>query len=173
MKKGPFGRELVTSWEALRLRGEQEFHFAPLELSRPGKILQLPPVEALLQYPSIALLVQSAQAYQPDFQLTADNTRTVAEICNRLDGLLLAIELAAARFKMLPSKTMLARLQESALGLLTGGARDLPARQQTLRSTVQWSYNLLNADEQRVFRAMTPERKYENHWSDSRNTSGA
>ncbi len=137
-------RLLVTSREALRLRGEQEFPLAPLELSQPGLLPELPTVEALLQYPGITLFVQRAQAYQPDFRLTADNARAVAGICARLDGLPLAIELAAARIKLLPPKAMLDRLQESAFGLLTGGARDLPARQQTLRSTVQWSYDLLN-----------------------------
>ncbi len=145
-------RLLVTSREALRLRGEQEFLLAPLELSRLGPLPEPATVETLLQFPGIALFVQRAQAVLPDFQLTPDNARAVAEICARLDGLPLAIELAAARIKLLPPKTMLARLQESALGLLTGGARDLPARQQTLRSTVQWSYDSLNPLEQRAFR---------------------
>jgi ATP/maltotriose-dependent transcriptional regulator MalT len=95
--------------------------------------------------------VQRAQASQPDFQLTADNATAVAEICARLDGLPLAIELAAARIKLLPPQAMLKRLQESSLQLLTGGTRDAPARQQTLRATVQWSYDLLNVEEQRTF----------------------
>jgi DNA-binding CsgD family transcriptional regulator len=106
----------------------------------------------LSQSPSIALFVQRAQASQPDFKLTADNASTVVEICERLDGLPLALELAAARIKLLPPKTMLSRLQESSLQLLTSGARDMPARQQTLRSTVQWSYDLLDDEERRVFR---------------------
>ncbi len=139
-------RMLVTSREVLRLRGEREFPLSPLAL--PDQ----PSLEILLQYPSIALFVQRAQASQPDFELTAENAAAVREICARLDGLPLALELAAARIKLLPPQAMLGRLQESSLGLLTSGARDLPARQQTLRSTVQWSYDLLSADEQRAFR---------------------
>ncbi len=139
-------RMLVTSREALRLRGEREFPLSPLAL--PDR----PAIETLSQSPSIALFVQRAQASQPDFKLTADNASTVVEICERLDGLPLALELAAARIKLLPPKTMLERLQESSLQLLTSGARDMPARQQTLRGTVQWSYDLLSADEQRAFR---------------------
>jgi predicted ATPase/DNA-binding NarL/FixJ family response regulator len=139
-------RMLATSREALRLRGEHEFPLSPLAL--PDQ----PSVEILSQSPSIALFVQRAQAGQPDFKLSADNARAVAEICTRLDGLPLALELAAARIKLLPPQTMLARLQESPLQLLTSGARDLPVRQQTLRNTVQWSYDLLDSDEQRTFR---------------------
>ena len=139
-------RILVTSREALRLRGEHEFPLAPLAL--PGQ----PSFENLLQYPGIALFVERAQAIQPDFQLTPDDANAVAEICARLDGLPLAIELAAARIKLLPPQAMLAHLRDAPLQILTGGARDLPARQQTLRSTIQWSYDLLNADEQRLFR---------------------
>jgi len=142
-------RMLVTSREALRLRGEQEFPLSPLTL--PDQ----PSVETLMQYPGIALFVQRAQAIQPEFKLTTDNATPVAEICARLDGLPLAIELAAARIKLLPPKAMLGRLQESSLGLLTSGAHDLPARQQTLRSAIQWSYDLLNADEQRTFRSLS------------------
>jgi predicted ATPase/DNA-binding CsgD family transcriptional regulator len=139
-------RILVTSREALRLRGEHEFPLAPLAL--PGQ----PSFENLLQYPGIALFVERAQAIQPDFQLTPEDANAVAEICARLDGLPLAIELAAARIKLLPPQAMLAHLRDAPLQLLIGGARDLPARQQTLRGTIQWSYELLNADEQRLFR---------------------
>jgi len=139
-------RILVTSREALRLRGEHEFPLAPLAL--PDR----PSIKTLLQYPGIALFVERAQAIQHDFQLTPDNANAVAEICKRLDGLPLAIELAAARIKLLPPQAMLRQLQESPLQMLTSGARDLPARQQTLRGTVQWSYDLLNAHEQRTFR---------------------
>src|SRR5512139_953235 len=137
-------RMLVTSREALRLRGEHEFPLSPLAL--PDQ----PSVETLMQYPGIALFVQRAQAIQPDFQLFQGNASAVSEICARLDGLPLAIELAAARIKLLPPQAMLVRLQESSLGLLTSGAHDLPARQQTLRGAIQWSYDLLNADEQRA-----------------------
>jgi predicted ATPase/DNA-binding CsgD family transcriptional regulator len=143
----PRMKMLVTSREALRVRGEQEFSVSPLAL--PG---QPATIESPMQYPAIALFVQRAQSIQPDFQLTSENTATVAEICARLDGLPLAIELAAARIKLLPPQSMRVRLQESALGLLTAGARDLPARQQTLRATIQWSYDSLTAAEQRVFR---------------------
>jgi len=140
---------LVTSREALRLRGEYEFPLSPLALPDQSS------VETLLQYPGIALFVQRAQAIQPEFKLTTDNAASVAEICARLDGLPLAIELAAARIKLLPPQAMLVRLQESSLELLTSGAHDLPARQQTLRSAIQWSYDLLNADEQRTFRSLS------------------
>ncbi|NJC98400.1 MAG: NACHT domain-containing protein, partial [Anaerolineae bacterium] len=142
-------RMLATSREALRLRGEQEFPLLPLAL--PDRSA----VETLMQYPGIALFVQRAQAIQPDFQLVHGNAPAVSEICARLDGLPLAIELAAARIKLLPPQAMLVRLQESSLGLLTSGAQDLPARQQTLRSAIQWSYDLLNADEQRTFRSLS------------------
>ncbi len=145
-------RMLVTSREALRLRGEQEFPLAPLEISRLAQIPDPLSVESLLEYPGIALFAQRAQASQPEFRLTTDNAVAVAEICARLDGLPLALELAAARIKLLPAQAVLARLQQSSLSFLTGGARDLPARQQTLRATVQWSYDLLNAEEQRAFR---------------------
>jgi len=140
---------LATSREALRLRGEHEFPLSPLALPDQSS------VEVLLQYSSIALFVQRAQAIQPDFRLVHGNAPAVSEICARLDGLPLAIELAAARIKMLTPQAMLGRLQESSLGLLTSGAHDLPARQQTLRSAIQWSYDLLNADEQRTFRWMS------------------
>ncbi len=139
-------RMLVTSREALRLRGEQEFLLSPLAL--PDQ----PTVETLLQCPSIALFVQRAQAAQLEFRLTPQNAAAVAEICARLDGLPLALELAAACIKLFPPHAMLARLRDSPLQLLTGGARDLPARQQTLRRAVQWSYDLLDAEEQRAFR---------------------
>jgi predicted ATPase/DNA-binding CsgD family transcriptional regulator len=142
-------RMLATSREALRLRGEHEFPLSPLALPDQSS------VEVLLQYAGIALFVQRAQAIQPDFQLVHGNASAVSEICSRLDGLPLAIELAAARIKLLPPQAMLARLQDSSLGLLTSGAHDLPARQQTLRSAIQWSYDLLNADEQRTFRGLS------------------
>ena len=123
-------RMLVTSREALRLRGEHEFPLSTLAL--PDQ----PSVEVLMQYPSVAVFVQRAQARQPDLQLTQENASAVTGICACLDGLPLALELAAARIKLLPPQAMLARLQESPLQMLTGGARDLPARQQTLRNYI-------------------------------------
>jgi len=143
---------LVTSRESLRLRGEHEFPLAPLELDDQAKKSEERSVSTLMQSPAIALFTQRVQAVQPDFVLTAENAPAVTEICAHLDGLPLAIELAAARIKILPPKTMLEKLQESPLQLLTGGARDLPARQQTLRSAIQWSYDLLNDDEKHAFR---------------------
>lgn len=137
---------LVTSREALRVRGEQEFLLSPLAL--PDR----PAIETLHQYPSIALFVQRAQSAQLEFQLTEQNAAAVAEVCANLDGLPLAIELAAARVKLFPPQAMLVQLQASPLELLRGGARDLPARQQTLRRAVRWSYDLLEDEERRAFR---------------------
>jgi predicted ATPase/DNA-binding CsgD family transcriptional regulator len=137
---------MVTSREALRVRGEQEFVLSPLGL--PDQ----PAFENLIRYPGIALFVERAQAAQLEFRLTPQNAAAVTEICSHLDGLPLALELAAARIKLLPPQAMLAQLRDSPLSLLAGGARDLPARQQTLRSAVKWSYDLLDAEEQRAFR---------------------
>ena len=104
----------------------------------------IPSVETLLQCPSVALFVQRAVAAKPDFELNPENAGAVAEICARLDGLPLAIELAAARVKVLSPSSMLTRLANR-LQLLTGGARDLPQRQQTLRAAMDWSYDLLKS----------------------------
>ena len=145
---------LVTSRAVLHVSGEHEFPVPPLALPDPHHLPSPPGGEALAQYGAVALFLQRAQAVQPDFQLTNTNARAVAEVCARLDGLPLAIELAAARIKLLPPKALLARLGQR-LVLLTGGARDVPARQQTLRSTLQWSYNLLTADEQQLFRRIS------------------
>jgi len=140
-------RVLVTSRAPLHLQGEREYPVPPLELPNPRR---LPPLDRLQQYEAIKLFIQAAQAVRPDFQVTNANAPAVAEICARLDGLPLAIELAAARSKLLPPEALLARLQ-SRLRLLTGGARDLAARHQTLRSTIDWSHELLPAHEQRLF----------------------
>jgi predicted ATPase len=145
-------RMLVTSREALRLRGEHEFPLAPLELDDHVIRSDDRSANTLMQSPAIALFIQRVQAVQPDFELTAENAPAVTEICAHLDGLPLAIELAAARIKLLPPKTMLEKLRESPLQLLTSGARDMPARQQTLRSAIQWSYDLLEVDEKYTFR---------------------
>ena len=108
----------------------------------------------LARSPAVALFVERAQAVKHEFALTKENAPAVAAICARLDGLPLAIELAAARIKMLSPSAMLTRL-ESSLNLLTSGARDLPIRQQTLRGTVDWSYGLLNPAEQTLFRRLS------------------
>ena len=139
---------LVTSRAALHLSGEQEFLVPPLALP---DLTHLPEPQALAQLASVRLFVLRAQAFQPAFELTAANARTIADICVRLDGLPLAIELAAARIKLLPPQALLKRLSHR-LEVLTGGARDLPIRQQTLRNTIQWSYDLLSQEEQHLFR---------------------
>ena len=148
---GPKLKVVVTSQAPLHIYGEQEFPVPPLTLPDPQS---LPPLEALSRLPAVALFVARAQAVKHEFALTKENGPAVAAICARLDGLPLAIELAAARIKLLSPPAMLARL-ESRLNLLTGGARDLPTRQQTLRSTVDWSYGLLNAAEQTLFRRLS------------------
>jgi predicted ATPase/serine/threonine protein kinase len=142
---------LVTSRAPLHVYGEQEFPVAPLSLPDPRS---LPSLEALSQYSAIALFVQRASAVKPDFELAEQNAAAIAEICARLDGLPLAIELAAARIKLLSPSAMRTRLA-SRLQLLTGGARDLPTRQQTLRGAIDWSYDLLNPAEQRLFRRLS------------------
>lgn len=142
---------LVTSRAPLRVYGEYEFPVPPLALPDPRQMHSLP---ALAENPSIVLFAQRAQAVQPAFQLTDENAAIVAEICSRVDGLPLAIELAAARAKMLPLSGILARL-ESRLQLLTTGARDLPQRQQTLRNTIDWSYDLLTEAEQKLLRRLS------------------
>jgi predicted ATPase/predicted Ser/Thr protein kinase len=142
---------LVTSRAALHVYGEHEFPVPPLALPDPRS---MPPVEVLSQYPAVALFVQRAIAAKPDFELNRENASAVTEICARLDGLPLAIELAAARVKVLSPSSLLTRLA-SRLQLLTGGARDLPRRQQTLRAAMDWSYDLLNAAEQKLFRRLS------------------
>jgi predicted ATPase/class 3 adenylate cyclase len=139
---------LVTSRVVLRLSGEHEFPVPPLELPDPR---HLPTVETLSQYAAVTLFIQRALAVKPDFRVDNANAPAVAEICVRLDGLPLAIELAAARLKLLPPQAILARLGRR-LELLRGGARDVPDRHQTLRQAIAWSYDLLEAGEQALFR---------------------
>ena len=141
----------VTSRAALHVYGEHEFPVPPLAL--PDSQI-MPPVEVLSQYPAVALFVQRAVAVKPDFELCQENALAVTDICARLDGLPLAIELAAARVKVLSPSAMRTRLT-SRLRLLTGGPRDLPQRQQTLRAAIDWSYDLLSAPEQKLFRRLS------------------
>jgi len=150
LTSGPKLTVMVTSQAPLHVYGEQEFPVPPLALPNLNCI---PPIDALSRLPSITLFIERAKAVKHDFALTHENAAAVAAICARLDGLPLAIELAAARIKLLPPSAMLAKL-ESRLNLLTGGARDLPTRQRTLRSTVDWSYGLLNDTEQTLFRRL-------------------
>lgn len=141
---------LVTSRAALRIYGEHEFPVPPLPLPGPD---QLRSPDLLVSNPSVVLFAQRAASVKPAFKVTAENAAMVAEICARVDGLPLAIELAAARVKMLPLAQILARL-ESRLQLLTTGSRDLPERQQTLRNAIDWSYDLLSDDEQKLLRRL-------------------
>lgn len=142
---------LVTSRSPLHIYGEHEFPVPPLALPDPQS---LPSIQALSRYSGIALFLARAIAAKPDFELTRENATEVTDICLRLDGLPLAIELAAARVKVLSLASMRTRLA-SRLQLLTGGARDLPQRQQTLRAAIDWSYDLLNVAEQRLFRRLS------------------
>jgi predicted ATPase/DNA-binding XRE family transcriptional regulator len=142
----PDVKVLVTSREALNVRGEHQFVVPPLTLPDLDHL----PVGELLDYAAVALFVERAQAGTPAFALTGANAGAIATICRRLDGLPLAIELAAARVRLLSPQAMATRL-ESRLALLTGGPRDLPARQQTLRAAIGWSYDLLPPGEQRLF----------------------
>ncbi len=139
---------LVTSRTRLHIRGEQEYIVPPLDL--PDLNLPLT-TSSLMQYSATALFLQCAQTSKADFQITEIHAETIAKICVRLDGLPLAIELAATRLKLLPPQILLTRLEHQ-LYELKGGAKDAPARQQTLWHTMAWSYDLLTKEEQRVFR---------------------
>jgi len=151
---------LVTSRAPLRLSGERVFPVPPLALP-PAPVSDGQPIieggpdtpARMTRYAAVSLFVERATAVRPDFELTGENAAHVAEICRRLDGLPLAIELAAARVKLLPPRALRDRLA-GRLALLTGGARDLPARQCTLRDTIAWSYDLLSADEQTLARRL-------------------
>ena len=145
---------LVTSRAILRLSGEHEYVVSRLEVPDLGLA---PDLALLARFPAVQLFVEHARAVRADFALTNENAQSVAEICARLDGLPLALILAAARCKVLSPQAILARLKGalgSALGLLTGGVQDLPARQQTIRKTIDWSYNLLSEREQTLFRRL-------------------
>ncbi|HEX2036767.1 MAG TPA: tetratricopeptide repeat protein [Chloroflexota bacterium] len=162
-------RVLATSRALLRVYGEQAFPVPPLPVPpprTPSRVARSPragapldplpvqgDVDALAQYETVRLFLERARAVASAFALTAANARAVAELCRRLDGLPLAIELAAARVSLLPPVAMLSHL-ERRLAFLTGGARDLPARQQTLREAIAWSYDLLEPEEQALFRRL-------------------
>jgi hypothetical protein len=138
---------LVTSRIPLRLYGEHEYAVPPLQVPDPRR---LPDPEAFSQYEAVRLFIERAEAAKADFTITSENAPAIAEICARLDGLPLTIELAAARIKLLPPKAMLGRLGNR-MKLLKGGARDLPARQQTLRGAIDWSHDLLEEEDKTLF----------------------
>jgi predicted ATPase/Tfp pilus assembly protein PilF len=138
---------LVTSRIPLQIRGEREYPLATLTLPPDGAIA---PTAELLSYEAVSLFVRQAQAVRPTFELTAENAAAVVAICRRLDGLPLALEIAASRVRLLPPPALLKRLDAS-LSLLVGWAADLPARQQTMRGTIDWSYDLLEPDEQSLY----------------------
>jgi predicted ATPase/class 3 adenylate cyclase len=141
---------LVTSREVLRLAGEREYPVEPLGVPDPSRPIDL---ETLAGNESIALFVARAREVRPDFRLAADNAAAITGIVARLDGLPLAIELASARVRILAPRALLARL-EGSLGILAGGARDVPERQRTLRGAIAWSYDLLEPNEQAFFRRL-------------------
>lgn len=149
---------LATSRITLKVRGEHEYPVPPLALPDPR---HLPPLDALAEYPAIQLFIQRATASKPGFALTPANAPAVAQICAMLDGLPLAIELAAARTKLLPPPALLQKMAPAKSGgisarlrVLTGGARDMPVRHQTLIDTIAFSYDLLTEDEQALHRRL-------------------
>jgi predicted ATPase/class 3 adenylate cyclase len=146
----PGVKTVVTSRAALRVSGEQEYPVPPMTAPNPERVSS---PESLSGYEAVELFVQRAGAVKPDFVLSHENARSVAEICWRLDGLPLAIELAAARIRLLKPDDIVRRLDRS-LSLLAGGARDLPARQRTLRGAIDWSYDLLDESMQAFFRRL-------------------
>ncbi len=150
LAEAPRLKVLVTSREVLRLRAEHVFPVEPLAVPA---LHDFPALGQVAAYPAVALFVQRANDARPDFGLTSENAAAVAEICARLDGLPLAIELAAARVRVLSPDALLAHLNRRFV-LLTGGARDLPSRQQTLANTIAWSYDLLSDGEKKLFRRL-------------------
>jgi predicted ATPase len=142
----PHLKIMTSSRIALQLQGEREYPVPPLDLPPAGE----KNLQDLAENESVHLFVERARASNPGFALTKDNAAAIAEICRRLDGLPLALELAAARIKLLPPQAILERLDRR-FKLLTGGARDLPARHQTLRNTLEWSYGLLDESEKKLY----------------------
>ncbi|HZZ55153.1 MAG TPA: DUF4062 domain-containing protein, partial [Trebonia sp.] len=150
LERAPGLKVLATSREPMRLRGERVVAVAPLALPEASALVDL---DTLAAVPAVALFLASAREARSDFRLTEDNAAAVAEICRRLDGLPLALQLAAARLTVLSADGLLARLGRP-LPLLTRGPRDLPERQQTLRAAIAWSYDMLGPPEQRLFRQL-------------------
>ena len=146
LETSPGLRVMVSSRAVLHIYGEQEFPVPPMALP---DLKDLPGLTALSQYEAVRLFIERAVAAKPDFQATNENAPAIAGICERVDGLPLAIELAAARVKLFSPQALLARLEKSLTALGTG-ARDLPGRQQTLRAAIQWSFDLLDAAGQRL-----------------------
>ena len=145
-------RVLVTSREPLRLSGEQVIPVGPLALPDAGQVIN---TDESQRPEAMTLFIERASAADPSFALSAENAAAIAEIVRRLDGLPLAIELAAARVRTLPPAALLTRLERQALPLLTGGPRDQPDRQRTIRDAIGWSYDLLTSAEQRLFRTLS------------------
>ena len=138
---------LITSRTVLRLTGEYDLSVPPLPVPPVGLVSG---TADLLRYPSVQLFVERARAAAPGFELTTRNAQAIAGICRALDGLPMAIELAAARIRLLPPQALLARLDDR-MSVLTAGPRDLPERQRTLRSTLDWSFGLLSAEQKTMF----------------------
>ena len=150
LASAPKVKVIVTSRAALRISGEQEYPVPPMAAPDPD---ELPALDVLADYDAVGLFVQRAAAVKPDFELTDEDAPAVAAICARLEGLPLAIELAAARIRLLGPAEIVERL-DSSLTFLKGGSRDLPARQQTLRAAIAWSYDLLDDAEKALFRRL-------------------
>jgi predicted ATPase len=151
LRSAPEVRIIASSRAPLRVYGEQEFPVPPLGVPDTHA---LPPLESLSQYAAVKLFIDRAASIKPDFRIDNENAPAVAEITELVDGLPLAVELAAARIRLLPPRQMLARLQNS-LGELGAGSRDLPARQQTLRGAIAWSYDLLDEQTKSLFRCFS------------------
>jgi len=147
LSAAPGLKALVTSRAALRLQGEREFPVPPLQVPAANTSES---VDRITESNAVRLFIERAQAARPNFQLTQENAAVIGEIVRKLDGLPLAIELSAARLKLLPPKQILERL-DNRLQLLTGGARDLPVRQQTMRNVIEWSDDLLNESQRTLF----------------------
>ncbi|GHO48021.1 LuxR C-terminal-related transcriptional regulator [Ktedonospora formicarum] len=151
LSASPQSKILVTSRTILRLQGEQEFYVKPLPML---ELSPLPSYEELARMPAVSLFVRRARTAHPEFELTRENALTIAQICNRLDGLPLALELAALRIKLFTPYGLLERL-EKRISFLTEGPCDAPERHQSLRKTIEWSYHALNQEEQRLFRHLS------------------